>query len=236
MKKIIKRSLILRECAKCKFSTLVRKDGVGKLCRSCKAKENEGKRFEDITGLIYGRLKVIKISHKNKQYFWECICDCGNKLITSGNRIRSGKTKSCGCIVASQNKLSNSILHRRWRAMINRCYNPNNINYNNYGGRGIKVCDAWINSFDRFKQDMGEMQEGMTIDRIDVNGNYEKSNCRWASIKEQNNNRRSNYMITAFGKTQTLQQWADEIGLKWSLIRQRIERDKWTYEKALTKK
>lgn len=227
--------MIFRECPDCKVGAFVRKDGVGKKCRPCHAKTNKGRKYIDIIGIRSGKIVVIERAHKiNKQYHWKCICDCGKYLVTSGNRIRSGKTKSCGCITATQNGISASKMHTRWRTMISRCHNPKSISYKNYGARGIKVCNEWINSFDCFVNDMGKIPEGMTIDRIDGNGNYEPGNCRWVSMKEQSNNRRNNYLIKAFGQTLTLTQWANKIGMNWGVLRQRIERNHWSIEDALT--
>jgi len=118
-----------------------------------------------------------------------------------------------------------------WCAMMTRCTNPNSANYFNYGGRGIKVCDSW-KSFENFYADMGDAN-GMTLDRIDVNGNYEPGNCKWSSMKEQGNNKRNNVRIEYCGFDMTAQQWADHTGIGESTIRRRLKLG-WSPEKILT--
>lgn len=124
--------------------------------------------------------------------------------------------------------------YRTWIAMRSRCNHPKNVAYKNYGGRGIKVCERWNNSFENFYADMGDRPLGIGIDRIDNNGNYEPGNCKWSNPKEQNNNRRDNAVFTYQGRTQTLTQWADEYGLDNKFLWHRINRMKWSIEKALT--
>ncbi len=156
--KIIKRTLIFRECPGCKIGAFVRKDGIGKYCRKCRAiKNSKIPHYKDMTGLRFGKLLATKFVGiwNSKSYYWHCICDCGNESI-----------------------------------VLNRCYNENNINYNNYGGRGIKVCDEWRNSFDKFHQDMIEVPKGKTLDRINYDGNYYLENCKWSTYSEQAKNRR----------------------------------------------
>lgn len=232
---MLNRKTVYRECPICKSGAFVRKDGVGIFCRKCRAKENHKSRsFIDMKGFRSGKLVVTELFQKiGKAYFWECLCDCGRKKFVHGNRLRSQKTKSCGCITNTQNGLSASLLHRRWKAMISRCYNRKNINFSNYGGRGIKVCDEWLHSFECFVKDVGYIPDKMTLDRINVNGDYCKANCVWTSVKDQCNNKRNSFKITAFGKTQTLTQWANEFKIGWSTLRQRIKRNGWTPERAL---
>jgi len=236
---MIKRSLILRVCPNCKKEDLVRKDGVGKYCRSCRAKINSKNnigQYIDIKGKKFGRLFVQEVYCLNKSYYWKCLCDCGNIVIVHGNKLRSGKTKSCGCITKAKNGLSKSPEYRSWKPMIQRCYDTKARSYKNYGARGIKVCDRWKESFFNFLEDMGNRPQGKSLDRIDPLGDYEPKNCRWATSKEQGNNKRNNLILEAFGRKQTLQQWADEYNMTWSLLRQRIMRENWTVEKALTYK
>lgn len=200
-------------------------------------------KFIDLTGRRFGRLTVIeRTKSTNKNAKWLCQCDDGNYVSVFGTDLKSGKTQSCGCIHSEQleqrnykHGLSDSKLCDVWRSMKERCYNPRVDQYKDYGGRGIIVCPEWCNEFQAFYDWAMEngYKEGLTIDRKDNNGNYEPSNCRWATRKEQNNNTRANHLITHNDKTQTLTQWAQEVHIKSHTLLARLNRG-WSVEKALT--
>lgn len=160
----------------------------------------------DLSGMKFGRLTVLHrvpapSSTTSRSVFWMCTCDCGKNHITSTNSIRVGDSKSCGCLRNEQNAVA-SLKHgyaikghtpeyRSWAHMIQRCYNPNNDSYCYYGARGITVCPRWRNSFENFLQDMGRKPDPLlTIERINVNGNYEPGNCIWIPRSEQPKNTR----------------------------------------------
>ena len=145
--------------------------------------------FKDMTGLRFGHLVVIGLSHKAHDTVWDCQCDCGNMKKITGSNLRAGTVKTCGCQMGIKNPLAGTREYSSWRHMMQRCYNINDDAYERYGGRGIIVAKAWHNPL-RFVRDMGPRPSGTSLDRIDNDGIYEVSNCRWATPKEQNNNRR----------------------------------------------
>ncbi|WP_097026146.1 hypothetical protein [Clostridium peptidivorans] len=155
----------------------------------------------NIIGKKYGYWTVIKRSKNiNGRSTWVCECKCGNRKIVKLHDLRNGRSKSCGCLrkeTTSKNfkthNLTNHRLFSIWSCMKTRCYNPNATNYERYGARGIRICDEWLNDFMNFYNwSMGNgYKDDLTIDRINNDGNYESSNCRWATIEQQANNKRS---------------------------------------------
>jgi hypothetical protein len=205
-----------------------------------------GRRIDpmEYIGRKFNRWTIVSYKGMNKlgKHTYECKCECGNvKIIPLGN-LKTGASKSCGCLNNEKRKgntyskkhgMSLSREYHSWRAMLDRCENVNYREYQDWGGRGIKVCERW-HIFENFLADMGERPNGTTLDRIDNNGNYEPTNCRWATGKTQCNNRRNNTIITYKGETKTLQQWADETGIYSGTISMRINHYGWNIEKALT--
>ena len=201
--------------------------------------------FIDLAGQKFNRLTVIETAGKAKDgnYKWLCKCVCGKEVIVPSARLRKGENQSCGCLNKELTKerftkhgKKNTRLYSIWCCMKSRCYNHKNTEYKNYGGRGIVVCEKWKNSFAAFYEwaIVNGYSDGLTIDRIDTNGNYEPSNCRWATNKEQANNRRTNNLITYNGETHTITEWAEKLGFKRITLANRINVYGWSVEKALT--
>lgn len=194
----------------------------------------------NIVGQTFGELVVIQKSEtKIQKTRWKCRCSCGKEKTFFGSQLTRGLVKSCGCLTkrkhqaARERMLSVSREYRIWQAMLNRCRNKNVVNYQDYGGRGISVCDRW-HSFDNFFLDMGPCGKEMSIDRIDTNGNYEPGNCRWATRAQQARNTRRNRILELNGVSKCLVEWASDLGIDQASLRERLE--KWPLEIALTKK
>lgn len=184
-----------------------------------------GRPLIDIIGQTFGTRTVLSLNRTEKRgSFWNLQCSCGAVSVVRRDSIAA--TKACkSCAVSETNTrhgMSNTPTHRSWLAMLQRCDNPNTRDYSRYGGRGVTVCQEW-RTFEVFLKDMGERPDGMTIDRIDVNGNYEPSNCRWASYKTQTNNRAVTRMVAANGQTLPLTEWSALIGIKPITLEKRIK-------------
>lgn len=212
--------------------------GVGKTTVNtwCKKYGISTQGIVDLTDKTFGRLTVIRKegSDNNRKALWLCECSCGNTIIVNTERLHNGKTQSCGCYKAdilrsrlTTHGMSNSKLYNVWHTMIQRCENPKDKQFKNYGERGIAVCKEWHDSelFMDWALNNG-YEEGLTIDRINVNEGYSPSNCRWITQKEQNNNTRRNIIINYNNKTQTLSQWCDELEFKYSLAYNRFKKGK----------
>jgi hypothetical protein len=201
---------------------------------------------EDITGKRFERLVVIEFAEKRQgRTYWKCQCDCGNTTISAQQQLGT-RTKSCGCYRrdmmrerqtqhghAKDRKLSKE--YHTWTSITQRCYNPKDRNYHNYGGRGITMCDRWRSSFENFYTDMGPAPKNMSIERKDNNGNYEPSNCKWATVKEQGLNRRTTKMLTYNGETKMMKDWAEIVGINYGTLTGRMLRG-WTVEEAFSGK
>ena len=199
---------------------------------------NMSKSFrEDLTSQRFGRLTVIEFVPipKSSNSYWKCKCDCGNFSIVMGKSLLNGDTSSCGCFhkerTASgkynlKHGMSNSRIYRIWKKMKERCTNTNSNNYAHYGGKGIKICDEWLNDFTEFYN--WSMANGytdeLTIDRIDVSGNYCPENCRWVDMKTQQRNRTNNIQIEYQGKKMCLSEVAEKLGVNQKMIQNRYRR------------
>lgn len=191
-------------------------------------------KFIDLTGQRFGKLVVIeRAGTQNGHILWKCKCDCGNEIVTLMNSLRGGNTISCGCFRREKmreklqtHKMYGCKLYVKWQSMIRRCENPNEKAYKYYGGRGISVCKEWRNDFMTFYNwaISNGYEEHLTIDRIDVNGNYEPSNCRWATWQEQQNNKRSNRNYNVFGEVLNLAQISKKYNISWNLLAKRLKK------------
>lgn len=199
-----------------------------------------------IIGKKFGRLTIESRSHRGPRgvTFWLCRCECGKSLATPLYPIRNGRTSSCGCLqkervrdLKKTHGKARTPEYHIWSGMKARCLNPKNKGYPRYGGRGITVCQEWIDSFEAFLAHIGPIpQDGKmySLDRIVSTKNYEPGNVRWSTKEVQANNTKSNVFITAFGRTQTIAQWAKERGIDRKAITTRIRLLGWTPERALT--
>ena len=219
-------------------------------------------KLKDLTGLKFNRLTVIKLHHtqkifrKNKQiyenkYYWLCKCECGNEKVIEGSYLRNNRIKSCGCLLSENGKnimknqkikeiitthgKTHTRLYKIFAGMKRRCFNKNEKAYKNYGGRGIKICNEWLSDFMNFYNwaMANGYSDDLTIDRIDNNGNYEPSNCRWVNYKEQARNRRQNLLITYKGETHCLSEWAEIVKIDDKVLSYRLKNN-WSIEKVLT--
>lgn len=197
---------------------------------------------QNLTGKRFGRLLVIEPIKIGKNYKWHCICDCGNETNVKACNLNSGSVSSCGCLWKENSLLrgkeaykdgrSHERLYKIYEGMITRCYNKNRPKYHIYGERRITVCKEWLDDYTKFKEwslNNGYNEE-LSIDRIDVNGNYEPSNCRWVTMFEQSQNRIDTIFLTINGETKPLTEWARETNQKAPTIRGRKYRGWSDYE------
>ena len=194
-------------------------------------------RFHDLTGQRFGQLLVIeraedKTTGSKPKTMWRCLCDCGKETVVWGSSLTQGTTVSCGCKKRKHGFANKERLYETWQNMKRRCNNPRNKRYKQNGARGIKDCAEWAHDYVAFRN--WAMSNGygddLTIDRIDVDKGYSPDNCRWVGAKIQANNMTRNRFITFRGKTMTLSQWAEELGLSYGVINHRIQRG-WDMDK-----
>lgn len=197
-------------------------------------------RGEDLTGRKFGRLICLR---RDGLQNWVCLCDCGQEKIVAKRFMVRGQTSSCGCLRRERGRsmLTKHGLHKHplygvWHGMKDRCSRKTHVFYSNYGGRGIRVQEPWLSSFEAFYADMLPLWEhGLQIDRIDYDGNYCKENCCWSTVKEQCNNRRNSVILSMNGESRTLPLWAKKLGISPITLRGRLMSG-WSVEKALTEK
>ena len=207
-------------------------------------------KFKNLTGLKFGKLTVIELdsSYTKKHKKWFCECDCGNFTSVFGTNLKQGVTTSCGCQSSRNNArelvkvntthgLSRSKIYRIYHTMKNRCYKKSSKPYNDYGGRGKIICNEWLSDFESFQNwaISNGYEEGLTLERIDVNGNYEPSNCKWITQSEQCNNKRTTLYATIKGETKTLKEWSLLSGIKYNTLHTRKRVYGWDDEDLLRK-
>ncbi len=191
---------------------------------------------KDLTGKTFGYLDVLEFHDRRVgKALWLCRCRCGNSTVADGHNLTAGHTTSCGCkrfeppSAVVKHGLSRSRAHGIWRKMLERCNSPSCESFDRYGGRGIKVCDRWL-EFSNFYVDMGDPPDGHSIDRMNNDLGYSPENCRWATTTEQSMNRRCVLRIESGGETLTVREWAERFGLKSATIKHRIAAG-WPHER-----
>ena len=221
--------------------------GQTKCCSYCR--ENN---FKDITGNKYGSLTVIKrvddyVFNGGKISQWLCKCDCGKETIVRGDYLRSGHTQSCGCLRGEHSithRESNTKLYNVWNSIKSRCFNPNSQAANDYGNRGITMCEEWYNDYTIFRDwafangydpkiEYKNNNDKLTVERINVNGNYCPENCKLIPLSKQNENKRNNIRYEFNGKKLLAKEWAEETGIPLTTINSRLARG-WSIDKILT--
>lgn len=196
----------------------------------------------DLIGQRFGKLTVVELDGiRNQNCYWRCKCDCGGEKVVLGAQLTSGKTRSCGCLLKevtaernSTHKMTGTRIYNRWAGMLQRCRDKRN---RAYGGRGISVCKEWekFETFYKWSMENG-YDDTLSLDRIDVNGNYCPENCRWVPIEDQYNNTRKSRYIDAFGEKMTIAQAARKYGINPATLAKRIDEYGFSVEDALTRK
>ena len=205
------------------------------------AEDLTGQRFERLTVIERGPDQVFPCGQRRVR--WVCKCDCGNTSTVLARGLKSGNTKSCGCYSRDMARIPKCVKHGESRSrlynirsgMLYRCNNPNSQEYKNYGARGVKVCEEWTNSYEVFRDWAlsNGYDDALSIDRIDPSGDYEPSNCRWATPIEQGNNKRDSHRITYKGETKTITEWGRALDILPETIGFRLDKMGWSIEDAL---
>ncbi|MGL5732317.1 MAG: hypothetical protein ACRCX5_14505 [Bacteroidales bacterium] len=215
--------------------------GHTKSCGCLKSKNNGN--FKDMSGLTFNRLTVLsRADNVNMRAMWNCLCSCGKELIVSGKHLRNKSVQSCGCLnkeILDKSRVShgmtNTKIYKKWAMMKTRATNKNRDHAHNYILRGIGICDEWksFESFYEWALNNG-YSDDLTIERIDVDKPYCPSNCKWIKLSDQAFNKTSTHWIEFRGERKSLTEWAIQLGFKPNVIMERINRYKWSIEKALT--
>lgn len=200
------------------------------------------KRIKDLAGKRFGRLLIIDLAYSGGHAYWNAVCDCGKTSVHCAGDLSKGRTLSCGCLRKERLRLgplsstthgmSKTLIYHLWNGMVDRCTNPKNDRFKDYGGRGITVDPKWL-KFTGFYEDMCPRPGNKSLDRIKTNGDYTKDNCRWATPKEQQNNARNNVIIEFEGVTLPETYWAERVGIKKCTLHARLLRG-WPIARALT--
>lgn len=199
--------------------------------------------LQDFVGQSFGRLVVINYQGKSTydDHLWLCRCICGNTRAVSMQSLKRGYSSSCGCLKkeliskrSKKHSMTKTKIYKCWQNMKNRCLDPSNIGYKDYGGRGITICDRWLLSFENFYADMGlPPNADYSIERVDNDGPYTQDNCVWAPRLRQNRNSRHNRLVTINGITKCISEWAEETGIPANVVYARLHRGGWTEEEAI---
>lgn len=188
-------------------------------------------------GNVYTNLTVLTecgVRGASPLMYWVCECACGRVAHVRGSHLRDGSVKSCGCLRKGNTKhgMAGTPTYQSWSNMKRRCYNSEHSKYERYGGRGIKVCGAWLSSFSNFYKDMGDRPDGKSLDRIDNDGHYIVDNCKWSTQAEQCRNKGNTIRLEYKGKVLTLKQWADITGIKYKTLHSRLMKG-WSVSEVL---
>lgn len=199
--------------------------------------------FKDLTKKKFGRWKVLAYAGKRgTKHYWFCLCKCGKRKVIRGGSLSAEDTNSCGCwndelvrIRFTKHGKRSTPEYYVWNSMLQRCTNPNVKCWHNYGGRGIRVCRRWRNSFENFLKDMGPRPSPRhSLDRFpDNDGNYEPGNCRWALCKHNNRNRRDNHLVKYKGETRPIAYWSERFNITFQTLRARLAMYGWSVRRAL---